>query len=132
MKLLLCILMLTHLCYALHPETQFKKAYDYLTQGNYEQALELYQQLEHVMPNTAEILCPMGFCLQRMNKQPQAIEIYEKARALSGKPQPAIERALSHAYLSTGDFERGWKAYEYRWVNPPPYHETIKEYIAKG
>src|SRR5581483_4439330 len=103
-------------------EERFAKAYEYVNNGEYDDALSIYQDLNNQFPQNIELLNNLGFVLKKQNKMTEAIAIYEKARNLSSTKNSRIERALSHAYLSLGDFEHGWPAYEYRWVNPPFYN----------
>lgn len=93
----------------------------------YKQAL---QEIE-TNPQDPQTLLSFGFILKKLNRYQEAIAIYEHARPFIAQ-RSTIERALSGAYLALGDFERGWPAYEYRWVNPPDYNQELKQYLAQG
>ena len=109
----------------------FECAYLYATIDEYEKAETLYKKVIQHLPNNPDLLYNLGYVLKKQNKMLEAIEVYEKilqANQSSGK----VLRALSHAYLAIGDFEKGWPAYEYRWVNPPAYNLQLKQYLDHG
>jgi ADP-heptose:LPS heptosyltransferase/Flp pilus assembly protein TadD len=128
-RLYLCALLASLSLTALSPEEKFAQAYEMVNTGDYDQALNAYQELHRLFPTNIELLNNMGFVLKKQNKMLEAIEIYQKSRTLASTVNSRIERAISHAYLALGDFEHGWPAYEYRWVNPPSYNQELKNYI---
>ncbi|MCX5922297.1 MAG: hypothetical protein NTX86_03140 [Candidatus Dependentiae bacterium] len=121
------------LCYIpLHAtEMNIQKAYDSLINDDYDTALVAYQELAKTHPHNGDILCSIGFILKKQQKMQEAITAYEKARPFVDRTSK-IERALSSAYLALGDFEKGWAAYEYRWINPPAYNQELKNYLNAG
>lgn len=128
----ICALLFHITTFALSPEQQFAQAYELVNSGEYTDALQIYRELHAQFPGNIELLNNIGFVLKKQNKMSEAIEIYQKARANSQTINSRIERAISHAYLALGDFDHGWPAYEYRWVNPPPYNQELKKYIENG
>ncbi|MFC1845740.1 tetratricopeptide repeat protein [Candidatus Dependentiae bacterium] len=96
--------------------------------GNYETALHLHDNILGYCPNHPDMLRNKGFILKKMHRYQDAIATYKQALVVN--PQdPRLLRGISHAYLAIGDFERGWPAYEYRWVQPPAYVQQFKSYL---
>ncbi|OYV94189.1 MAG: hypothetical protein B7Z73_02960 [Planctomycetia bacterium 21-64-5] len=83
-------------------------------QGEYEEAIALYKRAIELKPDYAEAFSNMGITLTECRRIDEALEGY--AQALEHKenyPDARMNRALS--YLIRGDFERGWREYEWRW-----------------
>lgn len=91
---------------------------------------QLLQEL-HSEPYNPHTVLSLGFILKKLNRYQQAIALYEHARPLI-EQKSSIERALSGAYLALGDFQNGWPAYEYRWVNPPAHNIELYQYLENG
>jgi len=83
-------------------------------QHDIEQALHRYQQIIALFPNSAAVLHNIGFSLAELNRPHEAVKAYEKA--LSIRPDLVETHfSLSTAYLATGEYTKGWEAYEWRW-----------------
>lgn len=118
---------------ALHANNELmNQAYQYVVTGDYQAADKIYQQLLTYYPDHADLLCNQGFVLRKQNKISKALTVYQKAQTRVPSPNSRIERAISHIYLTLGDFEHGWPAYEYRWVTPPSYNQDLKKYLEHG
>lgn len=98
---------------------------------SYEQTYNQLLTALQTDPHNPDLLLSLGFVLKKMNRFSQAIALYEHARPFVGQ-KSRLERGLSSAYLSLGDLERGWPAYEYRWVTPPEYNQELQRYIMHG
>lgn len=88
------------------------------------EALECYKKILEIRPNTHEVLYNFGYTLKKMGYVQESIEVYDKVLKMSPEyPQARFSRSL--AYLSLGDFNRGWPEYEWRWQ---AYNESPKKY----
>jgi tetratricopeptide (TPR) repeat protein len=76
-------------------------------------AITLYLKLLQRNPLHADALCNIAFMLVRAGYVKEAIELYE--RSLVYKENAVTRLNLAIAYLTAGDLERGFSAYEYRW-----------------
>ena len=82
--------------------------------GRLEEALESYQRALALRPEHPEALNNLGNVLCQLGRTDEAIAAYERAHALRPGDAEAHFNS-SFAYLATGDYERGWKEYEWRW-----------------
>src|SRR5205823_4391078 len=79
-----------------------------------EEALALYEQVLASRPEHAEALHHVANVLCQLGRIDEAIAAFERVLAL----RPADAEAhfnSSFAYLLAGDYERGFKEYEWRW-----------------
>jgi len=77
-------------------------------------ALSSYDAARAVMPGHPQILTNRGHTLRRLDQPAQAL--VDLKAALAAAPEFAeahFEAAMAH--LTLGDFDAGWKAYEWRW-----------------
>jgi tetratricopeptide (TPR) repeat protein len=88
------------------------------------EALECYKKILEIRPNTHEVLYNFGYTLKKMGRVQEAITVYDKVLEINPTyPHARFSRSL--AYLSLGDFTRGWPEYEWRWQ---AYNESPKKY----
>ncbi|MGE0425600.1 MAG: tetratricopeptide repeat protein [Reyranellaceae bacterium] len=86
--------------------------------GRLEEALAGYDGALALAPHEADIWSNRGILLQAMLRLDAAIESYDRAIALNpGHIGAQWNRA--NALLLSGDFARGWPAYEWRWRSEP-------------
>lgn len=77
-------------------------------------ALEGYERALALAPDHPQILTNRGHALRRLDRPQQALQSFAAAIDKSPDfPEAHFESALAH--LTLGDFEPGWKAYEWRW-----------------
>jgi tetratricopeptide (TPR) repeat protein len=77
-------------------------------------SLESYEQALALMPDHPQILTNRGHALRRLDRPQEALESFATAIRKSPEfPEAHFESALAH--LTLGDFDAGWKAYEWRW-----------------
>jgi tetratricopeptide (TPR) repeat protein len=77
-------------------------------------ALESYVRALALVPDHPQILTNRGHALRRLDRPEAALESFAAAISKSPDfPEAHFEFALAH--LTLGDFETGWKAYEWRW-----------------
>ena len=82
--------------------------------GKYRAAASSYQRALGIRPDSAETHCNLANLYQELGRLPRPLACYELA--LLHEPQSAVtkwNRSLS--LLQSGDFERGWSEYEWRW-----------------
>jgi tetratricopeptide (TPR) repeat protein len=77
-------------------------------------ALESYDGALAAMPGHPQILTNHGHALRRLDRPQEALVDFEAALARAREfPEAHFEAAMTRLLL--GDFEAGWKAYEWRW-----------------
>ena len=77
-------------------------------------ALESYEQALALAPDHPQILTNRGHALRRLDRPQEALQDFATVIEKSPDfPEAHFESALAH--LTLGDFEPGWKAYEWRW-----------------
>jgi tetratricopeptide (TPR) repeat protein len=79
-----------------------------------EAALASYEAALVVMPGHPQILTNRGHTLRRLGRPVEALAEFDRAVAAAPEFAEAhFEAGMTQ--LSLGDFETGWKAYEWRW-----------------
>ncbi len=79
-----------------------------------ERALASYDTALTVLPGHAQILTNRGHALRRLDRPTEALANFEAAMAAAPDFAEAhFEAAMTH--LTLGDFDAGWKHYEWRW-----------------
>jgi len=77
-------------------------------------ALESYDKALAAMPGHPQILTNRGHALRRLDRPHEALADFEAALARAHEfPEAHFEAAMTRLLL--GDFDAGWKAYEWRW-----------------
>ena len=83
-------------------------------QGNIDESIACYRRALERKPDYAEALVNLGNALIDQGKLDDAADCYR--RALEFKPDSAKTHwNQSLLWLLTGDFQRGWAEYEWRW-----------------
>jgi tetratricopeptide (TPR) repeat protein len=89
----------------------------YRGQDNLDEAIAAYGRAIRIRPNFPEAHSNLGDALKASGQVSVAIAAYKEAIRLSPlRPEPHWNRAL--AFLTQGDFERGWAEYEWRHRRP--------------
>ena len=84
------------------------------------QAVELYKRALERDPDLNSARYNIAYTLKRLDRVQEAMEYYNQV--LKRNPDyPQARFSLGLAQLVTGDFDNGWKEYEYRWQ---AYKET--------
>lgn len=108
-------------CYrrALDIKPDYAEAYSNLgivltQQGLYGDAIAAFERGLELKPDYPEAHSNLGITLSKAQRIDEALEHYERAiAAWPDYPDAHMNRALT--YLLTGDFQRGWPEYEWRW-----------------
>lgn len=77
------------------------------------EALAVYRRAAELQPHSLAISCNIAYTLKKLGLTQEAIALYENIV----KKNPSYVQAnfaLALAYLSNGDFEKGWPLYEWR------------------
>jgi tetratricopeptide (TPR) repeat protein len=78
------------------------------------EAIASYDLALAAMPGHPQILTNRGHALRRLDRPLEALSDFEAALAAAPEfPEAHFEAAMTR--LTLGDFEAGWKAYEWRW-----------------
>ena len=80
----------------------------------FEEALTDYERATSLRPNFAEAYSNRGNALRELNRFKEALASFDRAVAL----QPRLAEGYFNSALClllTGDLDRGWKRYEWRW-----------------
>lgn len=89
-----------------------------------EESLALYMKALEIQPTNLAALHNFAYSLKKLSRPHDAIMVFKKLTELS--PNYALAHFnLSAALLSVGNFEEGWKEYEYRWQ---AYNESPKRF----
>jgi tetratricopeptide (TPR) repeat protein len=81
----------------------------------FEEALASYDRVIALQPNHADAHNNRGQVLRELERYDEALASYDRALAL--RPQHVMAHCNAAALrLLTGDFERGWAHYEWRWL----------------
>jgi tetratricopeptide (TPR) repeat protein len=77
-------------------------------------AIASYEGALAAMPGHPQILTNRGHALRRLDRPVEALADFEAALAAAPEfPEAHFEAAMTR--LGLGDFDAGWKAYEWRW-----------------
>ncbi len=102
---------------ASNAEKHYNHANTALALDLYEDAVDGFERALAIDPDYIDAHCNLGATFQKMNRTGEAIGYLE--RALQSEPDsPDLHWNLSLALLQHGDYERGWREYEWRWKTP--------------
>jgi tetratricopeptide (TPR) repeat protein len=89
-----------------------------LSLGRHDDAETAIRETLALEPELAEAWCNLGVTFHAQNRLSEAMECYRKAQIL--KPDLSrVRMNIGLIELVEGDFENGWKHYEWRWENAP-------------
>lgn len=81
--------------------------------GALEESLDCYHRALELQPDHLDARVSLGNALQNLGRLPEALACYDEAvRRSPDHPQARAYRAL--AWLTAGDFERGWAEHDWR------------------
>jgi len=96
------------------PYLVFKRGNALISTNRYEEALECFDEAFAVAPGDADALDDRGNVLAALQRHAEALASYDQALAIAPDSAKAHwNRALT--LLRIGDFDQGWKEYEWRW-----------------
>ncbi|MFC1845731.1 tetratricopeptide repeat protein [Candidatus Dependentiae bacterium] len=82
-----------------------------------ERALQMYQELAQDAPKMPTIIYNIAYTLKKLGRVDEAFYYYQKVLDIDPDHVEA-HFGLGLSYLTIGDFENGWKEYEWRWKRP--------------
>ncbi|MFL9888425.1 tetratricopeptide repeat protein [Paraburkholderia agricolaris] len=83
----------------------------------FDEALAANERMLEIDPRSTTAWLNRGNVLLNLAKPDQALEAYERALAIEPEHLD-VHGARAFVYLRQGDFERGWREYEWRWRDP--------------
>lgn len=93
---------------------KFEYANAFNTIHRSQEALEIYYEILKERPNESGVLYNTAYTLKKLGRIEDAMHYYEAA--LKRNPNHSETHfSLGLAYLTMGDFKRGWPEYEWRW-----------------
>lgn len=81
--------------------------------GRFQQAIDIYEKAMQLRPKDASLLCNYGTSLQCVQRYDDAIRAFQQSLELEPH-RPIVHGNLGMLQLLKGDFENGWKEYEWR------------------
>ena len=88
-------------------------------QGDLQGAIDAYRQALAINPHYLEALSNLGSALEEQGELQASMEAYRQALAINPN-FPDAHWNLSLLQLLSGDYENGWKGYEWRFRKQPP------------
>jgi tetratricopeptide (TPR) repeat protein len=82
--------------------------------GRFDEAVASYEQGLRLMPGHAQTHANLGSAFKEQGRLDEAAACYEQALRLDPESASAHWN-LSLTWLQMGDYERGWREYEWRW-----------------
>ena len=92
----------------------FNKALCYEKLENYNSAIEIYKKIIEIKKDFFLAHLHLGNCFKKIYSFENAINIYKKAIEIDTKYKSAAKYNLGCLQLLMGNYEEGWKNYEYR------------------
>jgi tetratricopeptide (TPR) repeat protein/ADP-heptose:LPS heptosyltransferase/glycosyltransferase involved in cell wall biosynthesis len=97
-----------------HAEAHSHLGYLQQQSGNISSAISHYQQSLAINPNSGETNLYLAYALEEQGKILESIDYYDRAMQLS-PDSPDAHLRLAFVLLLTGNFQRGFVEYEWRW-----------------
>jgi tetratricopeptide (TPR) repeat protein len=99
--------------------------------GNLNEAVTSFRRALELKSDFAEAHCNLGIAMHDQGKLSEAIACY--GRAIESNPD-YTDAHLNQSFLSllTGDFERGWAEYHWRWKAKPAEHRDFSQPLWDG
>ena len=114
---------------AISINSNYAKAYSFLGNsftklGKYDEAIANHRKAIEIDPKSEEVYCNLGNTFAEMKIFKEAINNYHKAILINPNYNEALFNE-SLAKLTLGEFEEGWKKYEFRFDRKSNYHQDI-------
>jgi len=99
------------------PASRMNFANELIQKGESQAAENIYRQEFIIHGGSARLYNNWGVALQKLRRFEEALESFERAMKLDlDYVSPHLNKAI--CLLSLGQFEEGWRLYEWRWKNP--------------
>jgi len=100
-----------------NPEKQYNLALSLLKCEEYGDAARYFREAIRNRPNYIDAQCNLASALQAQGQTAEAMQ--ELRQALTAEPDsPDLHWNLALISLQHGDYEQGWREYEWRWKTP--------------
>lgn len=105
---------------AANAEKHYNYANTALKLDRFEDAVASFERAIEIDEEYLDAYCNMGSALQSLGRVDEAIQSYRRALALAAEEDDATDLHwnLSLALLQNGDYEEGWREYDWRWRTP--------------
>ena len=110
-----------------NPNFYINLGFAYINSTEYEKAIEAYSRVIELNPDDAVFYNNLGVCYYKNYQFDLAIDNYNKAISLRPDFVEAYSN-LSHLYIMNGNFEEGWKYYEWRFKQKELQHLNIPKF----
>ena len=95
-------------------------------QGRYDDEIAAYRQALRIAPNAVPPHVNLGVALRDLHRFDEAMQSFKRAAQLDpSSPEARTNRAQTN--LMRGDFEHGWREYEWRWRDGPPTRPSFAD-----
>jgi len=101
-------------CQPTHAGAHYNRGTTLHAMKRYDEAISAYDRAIALQPNYPEAFSNRGATLWELRRHDEALASYDRAIAIQPEFPEAHWNAASLRLL-TGDFERGWAEYEWRW-----------------
>ena len=92
----------------------YNLGHSYFEKGRFDEALACYQKVTQLVPENIDAHMNLGLIFRIKGLHHDALVCYQKAVQINPEDAEAHWN-MSNVLLLTGDFERGWKEYEWLW-----------------
>ncbi|MDO8811532.1 MAG: tetratricopeptide repeat-containing glycosyltransferase family protein [Gallionella sp.] len=125
----------SHICAALrlapnHPLLRYNLGQVHGSAGRFEDEIKAYQQAIDLKPDFLEAYVNMGVALRDMQRFDEAFEAFKQALRIN-PDHPGARTNRAQTNLMLGNFEHGWRDYEWRWKDGHQSHD-IKGVLWNG
>jgi hypothetical protein len=104
-----------------HPLLHYNLGQVHGSAGRYEAEIKAYQQAIALKPDFVEAHVNMGVALRDMQRFDEAFEAFKQALRIS-PDHPGARTNRAQTNLMLGNFEHGWREYEWRWQDGHQNH----------
>jgi hypothetical protein len=105
-----------------HPLLHYNLGQVHGSAGRYQDEIKAYQQAIALKPDFIEAHVNMGVALRDMQRFDEAFEAYKQALRIN-PDHPGARTNRAQTNLMLGNFEHGWREYEWRWQDGHQTHD---------
>jgi len=96
----------------------------YYEEARFHDAVGCYRLGLELTPGNQTQLFNLGTALEQLGRYVEAVDFYKKVLLIDAS-NPGIHNNLGIVMLRLGEYEQGWKQYEWRWKSSQLEHEQI-------
>ena len=106
-----------------HPLLHYNLGQVHGNAGRYEEEIKAYRQAITLKPDFIEAYVNMGVALRDMQRFEDAFEAFKQALRIQPE-HPGARTNRAQTNLMLGNFEHGWREYEWRWQDGHQSHDV--------